>query len=303
MAQITAHNTEIDGRPLRLTNLEKVLYPATGFTKADLIDYYIRVAPAMLPHLRGRPITFKRYPNGVEQPFFFEKNCASHRPSWVRTAKVTYNDGSTIEHCLIEDRATLAWAANLGAIELHTSLAYADRIGQPTMIVFDLDPGEGVGLRECGRVALVLRDLLEGLKLRTVVKASGGKGLHVYLPLNTQVGYEQTRPFAHAMAKMVQQAMGDAVITKMSRAERAGRVFIDWSQNTLHKTTVCVYAMRAVREPAVSRPLDWAEVQELASQRREGWLDCSPEAALRAVREHGDRFEGALQWRQRLTNA
>lgn len=296
---MTQQHVEIDGRPLRLTNLHKVLYPATGFTKGDLVAYYLRVAPAMIKHLRGRPVTLKRYPDGVQGKFFFEKNCPSHRPKWVPTAKVTYRDGSVIEHCLIEDRAALAWVANLGAIELHTSLAYADKIEQPTMIVFDLDPGEGTGLQQCASVALVLRDLAERLGLRTLAKLSGSKGLHAYVPLNTPTDYEQTRPFAHALARLVQRELGDAVTTNMSKAERGGRVFIDWSQNTLHKTTVCVYSMRAVREPAASAPLSWQQVSAMAEGRA---LDRAqdPAAVMRAVEAGEDAFADALTLRQRL---
>ncbi len=244
-----------DGRHLKLTNWDKVLFPDTGFTKGDLIAYYARVAPVVVPHLRDRPLTLKRYPNGVDQPYFYEKQSPSHRPEWVQTARI-----GAVNYTLAQDRATLIWLANLADVELHTSLAFAARPERPTMLVFDLDPGAPAGVVQCCEVALVLRGLFAQLGLESVVKTSGSKGMQMYVPLNGPVTYEQTKPFARRVAELLEQRMPELVVSRMTKRLREGKVFVDWSQNDDHKTTVTVYSVRARERPNVSTPVTWEEV-------------------------------------------
>lgn len=290
----TRRHTEIEvqGRTLRLSNREKVLYPHTGFTKGQLIDYYAAVAPAVLAHLAGRPLTFKRYPDGVEGEYFYEKRCPAHRPAWVQTASIhSERLDAPIDYCLVEDLPTLIWIANLADLELHTSLSLARDMDTPTALVFDLDPGEDAGLRECARVALWIRELFEAFERSTLVKTSGSKGLQVYLPLNTPVSYEQTKSFARAVAELLEKQHPKLVLSRMTRRLRAGKVLIDWSQNDPHKTTVCVYSPRAGERPVISTPLIWEEV-ERASRSRSKKLELSlgPEALLERVEREGDLF-------------
>ncbi len=294
------HIVTIDGKRLSLSNLDKVLYPADGYTKGQMIDYYVRIAPVMLPHLRHRPITLKRYPDGVTGSFFFEKNCPRHRPSWMDTATITYpNDGKTIRHCLLNSRAALVWAANLAALELHTSLALANAIEQPTMIAFDLDPGEPAALPDCLRIGLRLRAMLEHLGLRCFPKTSGGKGLHVYVPLNTPTDYEASKNFAYAVALMLEKQDND-VTSNMSKAKRRGKVFVDWSQNSVHKTTVCVYSLRAQPHPTASAPATWAEVEHALNTNTAHDLILHPDALLHRVEQQGDLFADVLKLKQKL---
>jgi bifunctional non-homologous end joining protein LigD len=290
----TKRHTEIEvqGRTLRLSNREKVLYPHTGFTKGELIDYYASVAPVLLPHLAGRPLTLKRYPDGVEAEHFYEKRCPTHRPDWVRTAAIwSDRQSEPIDYCLAEDLPTLIWAANLANVELHTSLSRAQDMDTPTALVFDLDPGESAGLRECCRVALWIAELLGAFDLRTLAKTSGSKGLQVYLPLNTPVSYEQTKPFARAVAELLEKQHGELVVSRMTRSLRPGRVLIDWSQNDPHKTTVCVYSLRGRERPWVSTPLTWEEVRRAARRRgAQPDLSAQPPQLLKRVQRHGDLF-------------
>ncbi|MEY2572596.1 MAG: bifunctional non-ous end joining protein LigD, partial [Verrucomicrobiota bacterium] len=227
----------VDGKKLAVSNLNKVLYPKAGFTKGQVIDYYIRIAPVLLPHLRDRPLTMKRYPNGVDQPFFYEKNCPVHRPSWVKTAKV-WSEGNQrdMHYCLAQDLPTLVWAANLADIELHTSLARKKDVARPTMMVFDLDPGAPADIVQCCQVGLWLRDLLAEMKLKSWAKTSGSKGLQVYVPLNTAATFDQTKALSRALAEHLEREHSKLVISKMARALREGKVFVDWSQNDEHKT-------------------------------------------------------------------
>ncbi len=283
---------EVQGRTLRLSNREKVLYPRTGFTKGQLIDYYAALAPVVLAHLAGRPLTFKRYPDGVEGEYFYEKRCPAHRPEWVQTAAIWSGRlDEMIDYCLVEDLPTLIWVANLADLELHTSLSLARDMDTPTALVFDLDPGEGTGLHECARVALWIRELFEAFERTTLVKTSGLKGMQVYLPLNTPVTYEQTKPFARAVAELLEKWHPKLVLSRMTRRLRAGKVLIDWSQNDPHKTTVCVYSPRARERPAISTPLTWEEV-ERASRSRSAKLELSlePDALLKRVEREGDLF-------------
>jgi bifunctional non-homologous end joining protein LigD len=293
---------EIEGRTLKLTNREKLMYPRSGFTKGELIDYYAAVAPVLLPHLAGRPLTLKRYPDGVEGEYFYEKRCPPHRPDWVRTAAIASERGrGTIDYCLAEDLPTLVWAANLADIELHTSLSRAERMDRPTAIVFDLDPGAPAALRQCCRVALWIREIFDSLGLHTFVKTSGAKGLQVYAPLNTPVGYEQTKSFALAVAELLQKRHPRQVVARMAKELRPGRVLVDWSQNDEHKTTVCVYSLRARERPTISTPLAWEEVESaLGGRRGEPSLSAEPRELLERVERDGDLFAPLLTLAQEL---
>jgi bifunctional non-homologous end joining protein LigD len=278
-----------------------VLWPAAGFTKAGLIDYYARIADAILPHLRDRPLTLKRYPNGVEAKSFYEKRCPSHRPDWVATAPVWSgrNEGD-IDYCLCNDRATLIWMAQLAALELHPSLSLADQIERPTVLAFDLDPGEPAGILECCRVGLRLRELLGELELECVPKTSGSKGLQIYVPLNVEITYEQTKPFAHVVAQTLERAEPDLVVSRMAKKLRKGKVFVDWSQNDQHKTTVAVYSLRAREQPTVSTPIEWDEVERAAQQEDPDSLRFEASDVLERVKKHGDLFAPVLELRQGL---
>jgi bifunctional non-homologous end joining protein LigD len=289
---------------LSLSNLDKVLYPRAGFTKGHVIDYYTRMAPVLLPHLRGRPLTLKRYPNGVEGGHFYEKRCPPHRPDWVRTAAVWSgrNEGD-IDFCLCEDLATLVWLANLADLELHTPLARAGDMERPTLIAFDLDPGPPATVVECARVALELREAFDHLGLEAFPKTSGSKGMQVYLPLNTPVTYEQTRRFSRGLAQLLERRAPERVVSDMSKARRTGKVFVDWSQNDRHKTTVNVYSLRAMERPTVSTPLDWEEVEAAAESGDPDSLVFTSADVLARVVEGGDRFRPVLELEQELPTA
>lgn len=290
---------ETGGKRLSLTNLEKDLYPASGFTKAGILDYYRGMAPFMLPHLRDRAVTLKRYPDGVERDFFFEKRCPEHRPDWVQTAEVGQTHGDPIRFCLINDLETLIWAGNLAALELHVPLARAGSPRTPNALIFDLDPGEGAGLAQCARVALILRDLLLRMGLAGWVKTSGRKGLHVSVPLNNgEASFDDTKTFSKATAEIMQKHYPDLVTARMAKQERAGKVFINWSQNDASKTMICVYSLRAGETPFVSFPLEWKALEEpgLDADR----LKVLPGEALRRTREQGDQFQEVLMKEQRL---
>jgi bifunctional non-homologous end joining protein LigD len=248
-------------RTLRVTNLDKLMYPQAGFTKRDVIEYYVAIAPAILTHLQGRPLTRVRFPNGVEGKSFFEKQCPSHRPDWVATAAVPLSE-KTVEFCVCNDLPTLVWLANLAALELHTQLHRAEALDRPTMMVFDLDPGPPATIVECCRVALWLQGMFENLGLQSFPKTSGSKGMQVYVPLNSPgVTYDQTKGFARAVAELLESSEPKLVVARMNKNLRKGKVFIDYSQNDEHKTTVCVYSLRARERPTVSTPLTWDEVR------------------------------------------
>jgi bifunctional non-homologous end joining protein LigD len=284
-----AVTVEVDGRELKFSNWDKVLFPASGFTKGDLITFYARAADAVLPHLHDRALTLKRYPNGVTQPHFYEKQSPSHRPDWVQTQTV-----KDVNYTLCQDKATLVWLANLADIELHTSLSLAQLPERPTMMVFDLDPGAPAGILECCQVGLVLRGMFGALGLETCVKTSGSKGLQVYVPLNTEITYEQTKPFARHVAELLEQRMPDLVVSRMTKSIRRGRVLVDWSQNDDHKTTACVYSVRALERPGVSTPLSWEEVEACQRAGDSGLLVFSPDQVLDRVAEYGDLFAPVL---------
>ena len=291
----------VEGRELELSNLDKVLYPATGFGKGDLIDWYARIGEVALPHLRGRPLTLKRYPEGVEGKHFYEKRCPRHRPDWVTTAKVwSDRHQREIDYCVVEDLPTLVWLANLADVELHVSLSRAAAIERPTAMVFDLDPGAPADVLDCAQVALWLRGLFEQLGLNSYAKTSGSKGVHFYVPLNCDVTYEQTKPFAKAVAETLEKRFGDRVVSRMSKAKRAGKVLIDWSQNDRHKTTVCVYSLRAKERPTVATPLEWDELEAALAAGDPEALVFGPGAVLERVARHGDLFAPLLSEEQRL---
>jgi bifunctional non-homologous end joining protein LigD len=293
---------EIDGRRLSLSNLDKVMYPEAGFTKGHVIDYYTRVAPAVLKHLQGRPLTLKRYPNGVDAPHFYEKQCPSHAPDWVQTTRVDSSrarDGK-IDFCLANDLPTLVWLANLADLELHTSLALAEGYGSPTVIAFDLDPGPPATIVECAEVALELRTIFEHLGMQAFAKTSGSKGMQVYVPLNTPASYAQTRPFSHGLAELLERRRPELVVSDMSKARRTGKVFVDWSQNAEYKTTVCVYSLRARPRPTVSTPLLWDEVENVTASRDPDDLVFTSDQVLERVAEHGDLFAPVIELHQEL---
>src|SRR5438105_5255001 len=291
----------IEGKKLSVSNLDKVLYPKVGFTKGQVIDYYIKIAPVLLPHLEDRPLTMKRYPNGVDKEFFYEKNCPSHRPKWVKTAKV-WSEGNNrmMDYCLAQDLPTLVWAANLADLELHTSLAKKKDVAKPTMMVFDLDPGAPADIVQCSQVGLWLRDLLGEIKLKSFAKTSGSKGLQVYVPLNTPVTFDQTKNLSLALAQYVEHEHADLVTSNMSKAVRKGKVFVDWSQNDEHKTTICVYSLRAREEPTVSTPVTWDEVEKCLKKKKADLLEFGTDQVLARVEKRGDLFESVKEMKQKL---
>ncbi len=292
---------DVEGRRLKLSNLGKMMYPDAGFTKSQLIDYYVRVAPVLLPHLRGRPLTMKRYPEGVKGGFFYEKNCPAHRPEWVQTAPVwSAGNNRWMKYCLIEDMATLVWAANLADIELHTSLSLAKDILRPTMMVFDLDPGAPANIVQCCGVGLRLRKIFRQLGLESFAKTSGSKGLQVYVPLNTPATYDQTKSFAHELARMMERQSPELIVSEMKKSLRVGKVFVDWSQNDDHKTTVCVYSLRAKDRPTVSSPVAWGEVEKCAKKQDASMLVFESDEVIERVQKLGDLFAPVLKLKQKI---
>jgi len=292
---------DVEGRELKLSNLDKVLYPAVGFTKAQLIDYYVRIAPVLLPHLKGRPLTTKRYPEGVGGEFFYEKNCPKHRPDWVKTVPV-WSEGNNrwMQYCAVEELATLVWAANLADIELHTSLSLGEKIEQPTFLVFDLDPGPPANIVQCCQVGFWVRTLFEAMGLEAYPKTSGSKGLQVYVPLHTSVTYEDTKPFAKEIARLLERRYPDRVVYDMKKALRTNKVFVDWSQNDQYKTTICVYSLRAKDRPTVSTPVTWEEVEQCLKKQDSDLLVFDSAAVLERADKHGDLYEPVLKQKQKL---
>lgn len=299
MARPARVEVEVEGRKLTLSNLDKPMYPEVGFTKGQVIDYYTRISPALLPHLRDRPLTLKRYPDGVDGDFFYEKQCPAHRPEWVQTAPIVARR-KTIDFCLANDLPTLVWAANLADLELHTSLSKADRIERPTVLAFDLDPGPPATIVECSQVALRLREILDSLGLESYPKTSGSKGMQVYAPLNGEVTYDETKPFARALAELLERRHPDLVVSSMKKELRVGKVLVDWSQNDEHKTTVCVYSLRAMARPTVSTPLAWDEVEDAYRSGDPDGLVFTSDEVLERVDEHGDLFAPVLELEQEL---
>jgi bifunctional non-homologous end joining protein LigD len=296
-------SVEIGGRSLSVSNLNKVLYPDTGFTKAAVIDYYVRIAPVMLPHLARRPLTMIRYPDGVEGNSFFEKRCPPHRPDWLGTVRLGgEGKDKVVDHCDVRDVAGLAWVANMAALELHTSLARGPDTAVPTMAVFDLDPGAPADAATCARVAMLLKDVFDRLGLQACAKTSGSKGLQVYVPVNDPgTTYEQTREFALSVGQLLERVHPELVLTTMDKSHRKGKVFVDWSQNTLTKTTVCAYSLRAKAQPTVSTPLTWDEVADQSGDDGDAdRLRFTAGQVLRRVEKHGDLFASTAELAQEL---
>jgi bifunctional non-homologous end joining protein LigD len=291
----------INGKIVHVSNLDKVFYPETGFTKGQVIDYYIRISPVLLPHLKDRPLTLKRYPDGVEGGFFYEKRCPSHRPEWIQTATVwSERHDSEINYCLANDVPSIVWAANLGDLELHTFLAKQQDVERPTMVVFDFDPGPPANILQCAQVAQWLKEELDALGLQSFPKTSGSKGLQIYIPLNTPVTYEVTKPFARTMAERLTREHPELVVSKMEKRLRTGKVFVDWSQNDSHKTTVCAYSLRAKEHPTVSTPLAWEEVTTALRKGDANRVNFDSDRVLKRVEEQGDLFESVLKLKQKL---
>jgi bifunctional non-homologous end joining protein LigD len=300
----SSRQVEVDGRELKLTNLDKVLYPAAGFTKGEVVDYYAKVAETMVPHLNGRAVTLRRFPEGVDDldSAFFEKRCPKHRPKWVKTTSVTAGPRSgKIDFCVCDGRPTLVWMAQLAAIELHPSLSIGRAPKRPTVLAFDLDPGPPADVVDCCRVALRLRDLFGHFGVRSFPKTSGSKGMQVYVPLNSKkVSYDTTKPFAKAIAQLLEKQTPDLVVSKMKKVERAGKVLVDWSQNHQSKTTIAVYSLRARERPTVSTPISWEEVEAVAGSGDGSTLVFETDAVLERIERHGDLFAPVLELSQEL---
>jgi bifunctional non-homologous end joining protein LigD len=290
-------HVEIDGRRLTVTNLEKVLYPVVGFTKAQVIDYYARVAPVMLPHIRDRGITLRRWPDGVAAESFFEKRCPSHRPGWVGTCLGPGDRRGGIEYCRLDSIGALVWTANLASLEIHSPMARGTDIDSPTMLVFDLDPGAPASIIECCQVALEIREVLDTVGLASFAKTSGSKGLQLYVPLNTPHEHAHASDFALAVAQLIEKKMPTLVLSNMNRELRKGKVFIDWSQNSRHKTTIAPYSMRGMDRPTVSTPLTWDEVADGVGGEVLGFETAE---VLARVDELGDLFADTVVLRQEL---
>ena len=291
-------------RKLEVSNLDKVFYPETGSTKGDVIDYYRAIAPVLLPHLKDRLLTLKRYPDGVGKWFFYEKNCPKHRPEWMKTAPmVRRQDGETVNYCVINDEPSLVWASNLASIELHTTLGKARNVDRPTSLVFDLDPGPPADILDCIEVAGLIKKIFATAGLEMFPKTSGSKGLQVYVPLNTPVTYEETKAFAHEIALQLEKEHPDLILSKPRKADREGKVFVDWSQNDTHKTTVSVYSLRARELPTVSTPVTWPELSKAAKAGDASPLVFEAGDVLARVKRRGDLFEPVLTLKQKLPKA
>jgi len=300
----TSQVVEVDGRELKLTNLDKVLYPAVGFSKGEMVDYYAKVADAMVPHLKGRAVTLRRFPEGVDDldSAFFEKRCPKHRPQWVKTTNVRAGpNAGNIDFCVCDGRPTLVWMAQLAAIELHPSLSLGRAPTRPTVLAFDLDPGPPADIVDCCRVALRLRDMFGHFGVQSFPKTSGSKGMQVYVPLNRKdVSYDITKPFAKAIAQLLEKQTPDLVLSKMKKVEREGKVFVDWSQNHRSKTTIAVYSLRARERPTASTPLKWDEVEAAAESGDGSGLVFEADAVLKRIEQHGDLFAPVLELEQEL---
>ena len=291
---------DVGGKTVDVTNLDKVFYSKSGFSKGDLIDYYIRIGEALLPHLKDRPVSLKRYPDGVDGFFFYEKQAPSHRPKWVKTVDVGKSEGGVIHYCVIADLPTLVWTSNLANLELHTFLHKAPAISRPTMLAFDLDPGPGTDIVQCCQVGLWVKSIFDSLKLECFAKTSGSKGLQVYVPLNTPVTYDKTKAFAHSVALALEHHFPDAVVSRMQKILRTGKVLVDWSQNDDKKTTVCAYSLRAKERPTVSTPVTWDEVERTLKKKDAKRLTFESKDVLKRVLKLGDLFAPVLTLKQKL---
>jgi bifunctional non-homologous end joining protein LigD len=300
----TDRQVEVEGRELKLTNLDKVLYPKVEFTKGEVVDYYAKVGPTMVPHLNGRAVTLRRFPEGVDDldSAFFEKRCPKHRPKWVKTASVRAGpNAGKIDFCVCDSLPTLIWMAQLAALELHPSLSLSRAPTRPTVLAFDLDPGEGSDVVDCCRVAMRLRDLFGHFGVECFPKTSGSKGMQVYVPLNSpKTSYDETKPFAKAIAQLLEKQTPDKVVSKMKKIERKGKVLVDWSQNHRSKTTIAVYSLRARDRPTVSTPITWEEVEHAAENEDAASLVFETTDVLERIEEHGDLFAPVLELKQEL---
>lgn len=300
MAKRTVQVVRIGKHELELSNLDKVWYPATGFTKAQAIDYYARVAPVLLPHLKGRALTLKRYPDGVEAPYFYQKTAPPH-PDWVDTADIwSAGRDEDIHYVVANKLETLVWLVNAGDLEMHSFMAKAKTPLKPTMVAFDLDPGEGADILDCARVAQWLQTDLAGLGLDCYPKVSGSKGIQVYMPLNTPTTFDHTKTFARTIAEHLQRLHPQHVVSNMRKELRKNKVLVDWSQNDDHKTTSCVYSLRAKSEPSVSAPVTWAELATALKKEDAARLRFGPEETLKRVAKMGDLFAPVLTQKQKL---
>jgi len=298
---VSSKVVEIAGRRLSLSNLEKDLYPSYGFTKAQILEYYRRIAKFILPHLQDRALTLKRYPEGVDQDFFFEKRCPAYHPGWVPTAEIRLENRERMTVCLVNNLETLIWVENLASVELHVPLARVASPETPDSMVFDLDPGDPANIFDCARVALILRDLLIPLRLTSFVKTSGQKGLHVYVPLNrAETTFEDTKRFSKTVADIIQKNYPDLVTAKMAKEFRKGKVFINWSQNDSSLTMICVYSLRAREKPMVSFPLTWRELENLSRPEDLDKLQVVSLEAVSRAEKQGDLFQEVLLKEQRL---
>jgi len=298
-----SRQVEVDGRELKLTNLDKVLYPEAGFTKGEVVDYYAKAAPAIVPHLSGRAVTLRRFPEGVDDldAAFFEKRCPKHRPKWVKTARVEAGPhAGKIDFCVCDSLPTLIWMAQLAAIELHPSLSLSRAPKRPTVLAFDLDPGPPADIVECCRVGLRLRDLFGHFDVQCFPKTSGSKGLQIYVPLNQKASYDQTKPFAKAIAQLLEKQTPDKVVSKMKKVEREGKIFVDWSQNHPTKTTIAVYSLRARERPTASTPVSWDEVEAAADSGDGSKLVFEAGDVLERIEDQGDLFAPVLELQQEL---
>jgi bifunctional non-homologous end joining protein LigD len=293
---------KVGGRDMYVSNLDQVLFPESGFTKGELIDYYIKLSGIILPHLKDRPLTLKLYYHGVDSPAAYEKDAPSYTPSWVKRAPIRRKSGeSQIRFVLVNDLPTLVWTANLANIEMHPFLARWPRIGRPDWMVFDLDPGEPATVLDAARVALLLRELLAELKLESYIKSAASKGLHVYVPFNTAVTYEQTEALAKLLAETLARQQPDRIVSEMPKPLRKGKVFVDWSQNAEHKSTVCVYSLRArSAQPYVSFPMDWDELKRALKTGNSRAFCVEPGEALKRLKRSGDLFAEVLALKQKF---
>jgi bifunctional non-homologous end joining protein LigD len=296
----TTSRLNVAGTTVNVTNLDKVLYPKAGFNKGNVIDYFVRISPVLLPHLKDRPITLKRYPDGVDGFFFYEKQCPAHRPKWVKTTKVTTSDGGAINYCLVNDLPALVWAANLANLELHTFLHKAPAINRPTALAFDLDPGPPTNIILCCKVGLWLKAIFDAFGMESFPKTSGSKGLQVYVPLNTAVTYASTKAVSHAIAQLLEQRSPETVVSKMQKSLRHGKILVDWSQNDDHKTTINVYSLRAKERPMVSTPVTWEEVSRAFKKNDAKQLMFESKDVLKRVQKLGDLFAPVLTLKQKL---
>lgn len=300
MSEAAPTQLRIGRRVVSVKNLDKVLYPEAGFTKGDVIHYYLQVAHVLVPHLKNRPLTLKRYPNGTASEFFYEKRCPVYRPDWMVTTPVVGGKAGTINFCTVNDPVALAWIANLASIELHPLLSRGPKVQQPTMMVFDFDPGPPAGVIQAAATALQVRDLLHKIGLESFPKTSGGKGIHLAVPLNTPVTFDETKAFSRAVAQTLEKQFPDRVLSSMRKALRANKVFVDWSQNDEHKTTACVYSLRAREQPTVSTPIKWKELEAAVKNDDPDSISFRAEQVVERVKKLGDLFEPVLKLKQKL---